>query len=130
MQLLGLRIISKGGGPASTTQLFVRGILLIIDMLVFGLVGLITMSASRYHQRVGDHAARTLVISAGYAASGRSQFAGTDAGQTGTGTGQSGMGQSGMGTGMASQHGPERDGMGQPGMDPGGTAHGMPGDVR
>ena len=30
----------------------------------FGLVGLITMMASRYHQRVGDHMARTLVVGA------------------------------------------------------------------
>jgi uncharacterized RDD family membrane protein YckC len=132
MQLLGLRVISKHGGPASTTQLFVRGILLIIDMLVFGLVGLITMSASRYHQRVGDHAARTLVISAGYGARGRSQFAGTDAGQTGMG--QSGMGQSGMGQSGMDQSGMDQSGMGQSGMDPGsdqaGTEHGMPGDAR
>jgi uncharacterized RDD family membrane protein YckC len=132
MQLLGLRVISKHGGPASTTQLFVRGILLIIDMLVFGLVGLITMSASRYHQRVGDHAARTLVISAGYGARGRSQFAGTDARQTGMG--QSGMGQSGMGQSGMDQSGMDQSGMGQSGMDPGsdqaGTEHGMPGDAR
>ena len=64
MQLLGLRVISKDGGPASMLQLFVRGVLLIVDTLFFGLVGLITMMASRYHQRVGDHVARTLVIAA------------------------------------------------------------------
>ena len=81
MQLLGVRVISKGGGPASTTQLFVRAILLIIDTLFFGLVGLITMMASRYHQRVGDHLARTLVIAARYDAP--SQFAGTSAHQMG-----------------------------------------------
>jgi uncharacterized RDD family membrane protein YckC len=66
MQLLGLRIISKSGGPASVAQYFVRGVMLIIDTLFFGLVGLITMMASRYHQRVGDHLARTLVIAAHY----------------------------------------------------------------
>lgn len=66
MQLLGLRIISKSGGPASVPQYFVRGVMLIIDTLFFGLVGLITMMASRYHQRVGDHLARTLVVGAGY----------------------------------------------------------------
>jgi uncharacterized RDD family membrane protein YckC len=68
MQLLGVRIISKGGGPASMVQYFVRGVMLIIDTLFFGLVGLITMMASRYHQRVGDHLARTLVVGAGYGA--------------------------------------------------------------
>lgn len=79
MQLLGLRIISKDGGPASMLQLFVRGVLLIIDTLFFGLVGLITMMASRYHQRVGDHMARTLVVRATHsgAAYGQSQFEGT-----------------------------------------------------
>jgi uncharacterized RDD family membrane protein YckC len=70
MQLLGLRIISKDGGPANLLQLFVRGVLLIIDTLIFGLVGLITMMASRYHQRVGDHMARTLVIGASHAGTG------------------------------------------------------------
>ncbi len=76
MQLLGLRVISKDGGPASMLQLFVRGVLLIVDTLVFGLVGLITMMASRYHQRVGDHVARTLVVAAGRNgdALGRSQY--------------------------------------------------------
>jgi len=68
MQLLGVRVISKGGGPASMLQYLVRGILLLIDTLFFGLVGLITMMDSRYHQRVGDHAARTLVVGAGHGA--------------------------------------------------------------
>jgi uncharacterized RDD family membrane protein YckC len=62
MQLFGLHVISKEGGPASTTQLFIRGILLIIDTLVFGLVGLVTMLCSKYRQRIGDHAAGTLVV--------------------------------------------------------------------
>jgi uncharacterized RDD family membrane protein YckC len=70
MQLLGVRVISKDGGPASVLQYFVRGVMLLIDTLFFGLVGLITMMASRYHQRVGDHLARTLVVGAGFAASG------------------------------------------------------------
>ncbi|HXS65802.1 MAG TPA: RDD family protein [Streptosporangiaceae bacterium] len=66
MKLLRLRVISKNGGRASMPQLFIRGILLIIDTLFFGLVGLITMVASRYRQRVGDHAADTVVVSAEY----------------------------------------------------------------
>ena len=71
MQLLGVRVISKGGGPANMLQYLVRGVLLIVDTFLFGLVGLITMMASRYHQRVGDHVARTLVVRAG-AMTGRS----------------------------------------------------------
>jgi uncharacterized RDD family membrane protein YckC len=80
MQLLGVRVISKHGGPASSLQLFVRGILLIVDTLFFGLVGLITMLCSRYHQRVGDHLARTLVVRADYVRA-RGQYAGPGAGQ-------------------------------------------------
>jgi uncharacterized RDD family membrane protein YckC len=38
--------------------------LLIVDTLFFGLVGFITMLASRYRQRVGDHVAGTLVVRA------------------------------------------------------------------
>jgi uncharacterized RDD family membrane protein YckC len=64
MQLLGLRIISLSGGRASMMQLFIRGVLLIVDTLFWGLVGLITMLFSRYRQRVGDHAAKTLVVRA------------------------------------------------------------------
>ncbi|HET7012381.1 MAG TPA: RDD family protein [Streptosporangiaceae bacterium] len=66
MKLLRLRVISKDGGRASMTQLFIRGILLIIDTFIFGLVGLITMVCSRYRQRIGDHAAGTVVVNAEY----------------------------------------------------------------
>ena len=62
MQWLGLRIISKDGDRANKTQLVIRWILLIIDTLFLGLVGLITMLFSHYRQRVGDHAAKTLVV--------------------------------------------------------------------
>lgn len=64
MQLFGLRVISKHGGPASMSQLLIRGILLIVDTLFYGLVGWLTMMLSRYRQRIGDHAAGTLVIPA------------------------------------------------------------------
>jgi uncharacterized RDD family membrane protein YckC len=64
MRLLGLRIISKSGGRASMLQLFIRGVLLIVDTLVWGLVGLVTILCSRYRQRVGDHVAKTLVVRA------------------------------------------------------------------
>jgi uncharacterized RDD family membrane protein YckC len=64
MQWLGLRIISKDGDRANKMQLVVRWILLIIDTLFIGLVGLITILCSHYRQRVGDHAAKTLVVRA------------------------------------------------------------------
>ena len=66
MQLMHLRVISKNGGTAGTGQLFIRAIFLLIDTLVFGLVGLITIVLSRYRQRVGDHVAGTLVVKAHY----------------------------------------------------------------
>ena len=66
MQLFGLRIISKDGRPASVAQLLIRGILLIVDTLFFGLVGFFTIVCSRYRQRVGDHVAGTLVIDKNY----------------------------------------------------------------
>jgi uncharacterized RDD family membrane protein YckC len=64
MQLMSLRIISKDGDRANKTQLVIRWILLIVDSLVFWLVGLITMLFSHYRQRVGDHVAKTLVVRA------------------------------------------------------------------
>ncbi len=70
MQLLGLRVISKDGGPANMTQLFIRWICLIFDAIPYtwpftGLVGFIVILCSRHRQRIGDHLARTLVISTG-----------------------------------------------------------------
>ena len=67
MKLLGLRVISKGGGPANMAQLFIRWICLIFDAIPYtwpftGLVGFIVILASRDRQRIGDHLARTLVI--------------------------------------------------------------------
>lgn len=68
MKLLGLRVISKGGGPANMGQLTIRWLCLILDAIPYtwpftGLVGFIVMLCSRDRQRIGDHLARTLVIS-------------------------------------------------------------------
>jgi uncharacterized RDD family membrane protein YckC len=67
MKLLGLRVISKGGGPANMMQLFIRWVCLILDAIPYtwpltGLVGFIVILCSRNRQRIGDHLARTLVI--------------------------------------------------------------------
>ncbi|GAA4850408.1 hypothetical protein GCM10023201_48600 [Actinomycetospora corticicola] len=63
MMALGLRIVRRdGGGPASSGQHLGRALLLIVDTLAGGLVGLIVMLCSRHRQRVGDHAAGTVVI--------------------------------------------------------------------
>ena len=88
MQLLGLRVISKEGGPANLAQLFIRWVCLIFDAIPYtwpftGLVGYITILMSRNRQRIGDHLARTLVISTGSSVRGRPQFTGTGEDQTG-----------------------------------------------
>ena len=68
MKLLGLRVISMGGGPAGRAQLTIRWLGLIVDAIPYtwpftGLVGFIVILFSRDRQRIGDHLARTLVIS-------------------------------------------------------------------
>ena len=70
MKLLGLRIVSKGGGQANMAQLFIRWICLIVDAIPYtwpftGLVGFIVILWSRDRQRIGDHLARTVVIATG-----------------------------------------------------------------
>jgi uncharacterized RDD family membrane protein YckC len=98
MQLLGLRVISKDGGPANLAQLFIRWICLIFDAIPYtwpftGLVGFIVILSSRDRQRIGDHLGRTLVISTGSSVRGRPQFAGTGSDQRGAD--QMGAAQSG-----------------------------------
>jgi uncharacterized RDD family membrane protein YckC len=80
MKWFGLRVVSKNGGPATTVQYFIRWIGLIFDAFPWvwpltGLLGLIVMVCSRYRQRVGDHLARTLVISEGLTSAQASQYA-------------------------------------------------------
>jgi uncharacterized RDD family membrane protein YckC len=79
MQWFGLRVISKDGSPATAIQYFIRWVSLIFDAFPWvwpltGLLGLIVMVCSRYRQRVGDHLARTLVISDGLTAAQASQY--------------------------------------------------------
>ncbi len=67
MKLLGLRVISMGGGPASRGQLTIRWLGLILDAIPYtwpftGLLGFIVILCSRNRQRIGDHLARTLVM--------------------------------------------------------------------
>jgi uncharacterized RDD family membrane protein YckC len=62
MQIMGVRVISANGGPASLGQLIGRSILLVLFSPISLLVGIITMWCSRYRQRVGDHLAKTMVV--------------------------------------------------------------------
>jgi uncharacterized RDD family membrane protein YckC len=119
MKLLGLRVISKGGGQANMAQLFIRWICLIFDAIPYtwpftGLVGFIVILCSRDRQRIGDHLAGTLVIAAGSTARGpqhagaRTQYAGTEPSQPPIEPRQQSVG--------AQQPPPQQ---GQPGMQPG-----------
>ena len=64
MGWLGIRIVTADGQVPGLGKLSLRLLLLPIDLIPFGLVGLITMCSSSKHQRVGDMAAGTLVVRA------------------------------------------------------------------
>jgi uncharacterized RDD family membrane protein YckC len=84
MKWLGLRVISKHGGPAAMPQMFIRWLCLLLDSAPWfwpfsGLLGLLVMLCSRYRQRIGDHVARTLVVDARLGGPPRTgQFTGAD----------------------------------------------------
>jgi uncharacterized RDD family membrane protein YckC len=65
MSVMGIRVISASGGPASFGQLVGRSILLVLFSPLSLLVGIIVMMCSRYRQRTGDHMAHTMVVRAG-----------------------------------------------------------------
>lgn len=61
--ITGTQVIDKSGGPVSFWQSLKRRIFDPIDILMlFGLIGFITVKNSEKHQRVGDLAAGTIVI--------------------------------------------------------------------
>ena len=65
MKWLNLRIVrEEDGGVPTLGQCVVRWLLFVVDGLFAGIVGLIVMSTSARHQRVGDMAAKTLVVRA------------------------------------------------------------------
>ncbi|TCK24451.1 RDD family protein [Pseudonocardia endophytica] len=64
MALLGLRIVRTDGTRPSGGQHLGRALLLVVDGFAAGLVGWIVMLCSRRRQRIGDHAAGTIVVRA------------------------------------------------------------------
>jgi uncharacterized RDD family membrane protein YckC len=121
MKLLGLRVISKGGGRANMGQLFIRWVCLIFDAIPYtwpftGLVGFIVILCSRDRQRIGDHLARTLVVAADAPVRGGDpRYAGADTRHAGTGPSQP-RGEPRQES-MGAQQPPSQPG--QPGMQPG-----------
>jgi uncharacterized RDD family membrane protein YckC len=62
---LGLRVVSADETPLTSSRIIVRNLLRLVDALPFlYIVGIIAIAASRRDQRVGDMAARTVVVSA------------------------------------------------------------------
>ncbi|NJL92858.1 MAG: RDD family protein [Anaerolineae bacterium] len=62
-RLFGLRVVMQDGLPATTTALLIRNFIRLFDFLPFFYgVGLITLFWARKTQRLGDMAARTVVI--------------------------------------------------------------------
>jgi uncharacterized RDD family membrane protein YckC len=61
--ILGMRVVKASGAPCTLGAAIVRGLLRIIDALFFTLPAVLSMKAPLY-QRLGDKAARTVVVKA------------------------------------------------------------------
>ncbi|SEQ92233.1 Uncharacterized membrane protein YckC, RDD family [Lentzea xinjiangensis] len=62
MRWLGIRITTLRGGRPSLRDYFVRWLLMSVDGLLLGLVGLVLMVVTPRNQRLGDMVARTVVV--------------------------------------------------------------------
>lgn len=61
MEWLGLRVVGLDGARATSGQLAVRWVMLLVDGMFAGLVGLVALLATQGRQRLGDMAAGTAV---------------------------------------------------------------------
>ncbi len=62
--LLKIRVVRRDGSPVSWSNYLVRWMLRLVDIwLFFGSIGLLAMLFSEHHQRLGDAAAGTVVVS-------------------------------------------------------------------
>ncbi len=62
MGWFGLRVVRVDGGEPVGSQLTLRWLLLVVDAMFFGAVGLIAMLVTSQNQRIGDAMADTLVV--------------------------------------------------------------------
>jgi uncharacterized RDD family membrane protein YckC len=62
MRLLRIAVVSAGGGPATSLQFGLRWVMLLVDGMFFGAVGLGAMLLTQHHQRFGDLLADTVVV--------------------------------------------------------------------
>ncbi len=62
--LLGQRVVQQDGRPCTLSAALVRGVLRLVDGLVFGYPAYLSMKRTPLQQRLGDRAAKTVVLSA------------------------------------------------------------------
>ena len=62
MGWFGLRVGNLDGGEPTGSQLTLRWLLLVVDAMFFGAVGLIAMLSTAKRQRIGDSLADTVVV--------------------------------------------------------------------
>jgi uncharacterized RDD family membrane protein YckC len=65
MRWLGLRVVEASGGRVSSGQMSARWLMLLVDGMFFGAVGLAAMLLTPRNQRLGDLVADTVVVRAG-----------------------------------------------------------------
>ena len=61
---LGIKVVAASGGKASAGSIAIRTILRLVDGIFFYLVGILAIAFSGKHQRIGDMAGGTIVVSA------------------------------------------------------------------
>jgi len=66
-KLLGIKVVRENGEGLDWGAVIIRNLLRIIDGIAFYLVGAIVVWVSKKRQRLGDMAAKTLVVRAGAA---------------------------------------------------------------
>lgn len=62
MSWFGLQVVRRDGGEPTASQLTLRWLLLVVDAMFLGAVGLVAMLVTSQNQRIGDLMADTLVV--------------------------------------------------------------------